>query len=75
MIRAIFGSLNTKTQIFEAEDVHTLREMIDNNEVMRRIDKTCLKYGYFNEYKTNPYNNQSYVIDNCMHFIWEVDDK
>lgn len=56
------------------DTVKELHEAIDND---KRLDddkgfRNILKYGYFGEFSNQPYKTQDYVIDNCIHFMWNV---
>lgn len=54
---------STKEEIFS---------VVDKHESLPFDIKDILKNGYFNEFLNAEYKSQNYIIDNCMHFIWEV---
>lgn len=75
--RVEFGTTSGLSGAYIGNTIKDLHAAIDNDKRLKKYEKThdfasCLKYGYFWEFKDNPYETKDYVIDNCMHFMWTV---
>lgn len=72
--RVEFGITDGTKGAYLGDNIAELHKAIDNDKRLNDMTwlKSILKYGYFYEFKDNPYKTTDYVIDNCMHFMWTV---
>lgn len=73
--RAEFGFLGGLSGTYQGNTIDELYEAIENDWALIDFIKEVLMFGYFGEFVVPEFmKTQNYVIDNCMHFMWTVDE-
>jgi hypothetical protein len=73
--RIEFGCVDGRMGAYLGDTKEQVQQAIDRDSQTTEFEKSCLKFGYFWEFTDVDYVTKEYVIDNGIHFIWEVKEK